>query len=252
MSPFVLFWLVVVTALAIAGAAGGLWLTGAKRQARGVLPFSGGLLVGISLFWLLPELGEYLHPAVAAALLAGGFLTLWAIDRYIYPVCPSCSHTHDHDDCDTRLHGFGAPLITAAIVHSFLDGWGIASAQVGGSSGLGAAFLLGAVAHKLPEGLAYGALLRASLASRSSAFGWVVFAELMTVLGGVAETVAAPYLSMLALHSILALAAGTFLYLGYHAVHNEWKRRGKPAVFPALTGAAGAAALQQGLRVFLR
>ncbi len=49
----------------------------------------------------------------------------------------------------------------------------------------------------------------------------------------------------------LALAGGSFIYLGFHAIHGEW-RRGVPAFVPALTGAAGAAALQQGLRVFFR
>jgi energy-converting hydrogenase Eha subunit C len=74
----------------------------------------------------------------------------------------------------------------------------------------------------------------------------------MTIAGGAAALVAAPYLSVAVLGAILSLAGGTFLYLGFHAVHIEWKRRGRPAMYPALTGAAGAAALQHGLRVLLR
>jgi hypothetical protein len=51
----------------------------------------------------------------------------------------------------------------------------------------------------------------------------------------------------------LAIAGGTFLFLGVHAVHSDWKRRGaRPAFIPALAGAAGAALLQQGLRIAAR
>ena len=51
----------------------------------------------------------------------------------------------------------------------------------------------------------------------------------------------------------LAIAGGTFLFLGVHAVHSDWKRRGaRPAFIPAIAGAAGAALLQQGLRMAVR
>ena len=51
----------------------------------------------------------------------------------------------------------------------------------------------------------------------------------------------------------LAIAGGTFLFLGVHAVDGAWKSRGAgPAFIPALAGAAGAAILQQGLRMAFR
>ena len=228
-----------------------MWLADSPARSRGILTFSGGLLVGISLFWVLPELGAQLPLFAAGAFLFGGFALLVLVNRYWYPVCPSCSHDHDHQRCDTRLHGFGIPLVIAAIVHSTLDGWGIGISQ-GREGYLGAAFLVGALVHKIPEGLAYGSLLRAALRSRASALLWVVLIEGMTIAGGAAALVAAPYLSVAVLGAILSLAGGTFLYLGFHAVHIEWKRRGRPAMYPALTGAAGAAALQHGLRVLLR
>ena len=245
-------WLCIVTGLAVLGAAWGLWLADTPKRSRHILTFSGGLLAGISLFWVLPELGEELPLYAAASLLFGGFGVLWIVNRFVYPVCPSCSHDHDHDHCDTRLHGFGVPLIIAAVVHSFLDGWGIGVAQSDEAGRLGAAFLLGALVHKIPEGLAYGSILRAALKSRGSALFWVVLIEGMTIAGGGVALLAAPYLSPIALGAVLSLAGGTFLYLGVHAVHSEWKRRGAPAMYPALTGAAGAAFLQHGLRVFLR
>jgi len=40
------------------------------------------------------------------------------------------------------------------------------------------------------------------------------------------------------------MAGGCFFYLGFHAVHGEWRRRKRWVAFvPGITGAAGAAAL---------
>lgn len=51
----------------------------------------------------------------------------------------------------------------------------------------------------------------------------------------------------------LGLTAGWLCYLGYHAVDEEWKRRGAgAALFSALTGAAGAAAIQRGAQALFR
>jgi hypothetical protein len=48
-----------------------------------------------------------------------------------------------------------------------------------------------------------------------------------------------------ALHVLLAVAGGSFLYLGAHAVHGEWRRSGiGPTFVPALTGVAGPSVLR--------
>ena len=241
--------LILIAAIAIAAAGAGVWLTGFPGVSRRIVPFSGGLLMGISLFWALPELSQRLGWIAGSAWVAGGFLLLLGIDRYVYPLCPTCSHTHDHDSCTTRLHGFAAPLIIAAAIHSLVDGWSVAASQESGSEGLGFAFLLGVGIHKIPEGLAFGVILRAALRSRTSAIAWSVVAQSGTIAGGVLEFLVAPKGEPAMLSATLAVASGGFLYLGFHAVHSEWKRRGSPAFAPALTGAAGAAVIQQGLRL---
>ena len=241
--------LILVTAIAIAAAAAGVWLTGFPSISRRIVPFSGGLLMGISLFWALPELSQRLGWIAGSAWIAGGFLLLFGIDRYVYPLCPTCSHTHDHASCAARLHGFAAPLIVAAAIHSIVDGWGVAASLDSGSDGLGMAFLLGVGIHKIPEGLAFGVILRAALRSRASAIAWSAVAQSATIAGGALESLLAPKGEPAMLSATLAVASGGFLYLGFHAVHSEWKRRGSPAFAPALTGAAGAAVIQQGLRL---
>jgi zinc transporter ZupT len=177
--------------------------------------------------------------------LAGGFLVLAAIDRFVYPVCPACSHSHQHDHCATRLHGFAMPLLAAAALHSALDGWSAAASQ---NAGFSAALIGGIGVHKIPEGLALGVIARASLGTRASALAWCALAQMATIGGAGVESVLAPHLSAQGLHALLALAGGSFLYLGGHAVHGELRRSGNFTLVPALTGVAGSSVL----RLFLR
>ena len=63
--------------------------------------------------------------------------------------------------------------------------------------------------------------------------------------GGAVAIVLAPQLGTNWTMAFLSAAAGAFVYLGYHAIDNEYQQRGiRTSVMPALTGAAGAAALR--------
>ncbi len=247
-----MFFLVTTTAVALLAAVFGVWLTGSSHTARRMVAFGGGLLGGIAVFGVLPELAEGYGWRDGFLMLASGFALLWLINRYIYPVCPTCAHTHDHGACSTVLHGFGTPLVIAATLHSALDGWGIMASQQAVSSAAGAAVVAGILVHKVPEGLAFGSILRAAYGSRRAAMIWCLIAEGTTLAGGLLENSLSGHLGRIWLFYALALAGGGFLFLGIHAVHEEWRRRGPvPAFMPALTGAAGAAALHQGIRMFL-
>jgi zinc and cadmium transporter len=211
--------------------------------ARRVVPFGGGILVGVAMLFVLPEMAGFWNWGTAMAWIAAGFGVLWIADRYLYAVCPSCSHSHVHDHCETSLHGFGPPLLIAAGLHAALDGWSVVAAD--GTAGLGGAFVLAVAIHKIPEGIALGVIARAALESRQAALWWSVAAELMTLAGAGVEIVLAPYLGPTLLHVLLAIAGGAFIYLGVHAVHGEWKRRGAGAAFyPAITGIAGLGVLR--------
>ena len=207
--------------------------------------------MGIALFGVLPELAGPQDWARAPLMLAGGFAAMWLLGRYVYPVCPSCAHSHDHLKCATALHGFALPLVTAASLHAFLDGIGIGASQGGSTGRLGALVLLGVLLHKIPKGIALGSILRAAVRSASTALAWCAAAQLATFMGALLESAVTDWFGTAWVTYALALAGGSFLYLGFHAVHGEWQRRGAPAFMPALTGAAGAAALQHGLRWLL-
>src|ERR1017187_8314663 len=239
--------------IGIAGAALGLWLTGLRQRVQMMVPLSAGVLLGVALFGLLPELAEQAGWVASGILFAAGYGLLIAINRFAYPVCPTCAHNHDHDACSTELHGFAGPLIAAAAVHSLLDGWSVATAQSAAPLGLRVAVPLAVALHKLPEGIALGGILRAAVRNRGTAMGWCVVAEGSTLLGGVAGLLAASHLGTRWIMCPLGLTAGWLAYLGYHAVHEEWKRRGPVLTFlSAAAGVAGAAVIQRGAEALFR
>ena len=216
---------IFIFGLGLTGALLGMWLEQIPRVSRIMLLLSGGLLVTIPLVLVAPELAERYGWAGGLVWMALGFTALWLINRYVYPLCPSCAHNHNHDACAVPLHGFAAPLVLASGLHSFMDGWSLAASRQDPSQALQLAFLVGITLHKLPEGLALGAILRASLRSRWRVAGGGALAQFMTVVGGVVALWLAPWAGARWSGAFLGLAGGTFLYLGYHTLEAEWERR---------------------------
>jgi zinc transporter ZupT len=243
--PALVYTLVALFALTLGGSYVGIRLADAPRLSRRVLPFSGGVLVGIAAFWVFPEVaGQYGRTGAFCGIVAG-FCLLWLVNRYVFAVCPACSHTHDHDACTQRLHGFTAPLLAAASLHTFFDGWSLGVAHLQSASGVRLAFLAGIGIHKLPEGIALGVLLLAATGSVWKAWLNCAAVQSCMLVGGFLAVMAAPHLGPYWIGSLLSGSAGIFIYLGYHAIESEYRARGMLTAFmPALTGAAGAAALR--------
>jgi zinc transporter ZupT len=189
--------------LAIVCAFTGIALAGGRR-ARILIPVGGALLAAVALFGLLPELIHEIGWAAAVGLATAGFVLLSILDRLGYSVCPSCQHGRS----------FAGSLVAATAVHAFVDGWGMMA--VGNRGSVSLAIATAILLHKIPEGLALGAILRAS--APQAAIGLAVIAELPTVLGGATSLWATPKEWV---NYPLALAAGTFLFLGLHAL---WSR----------------------------
>ena len=251
MIPSVLDLPVLATLVAVASAAAGVLLLGHARHTSMLIPLSGGLLIGVAAFGLIPELVLDIGWLRGVALVAAGYALLKVLDRFAFSVCPSCAHDHSHENCVEPLHGFAGPLLAATTIHAFVDGWGLVAVQVGTRTpGAGTAFAAALLLHKIPEGLALGTILRASVNTEWTALALCAAVESATIAGGATGFWLTPagWVSY-----PLAIAGGTFLFLGVHAVHSDWKRRGaRPAFIPALAGAAGAALLQQGLRIAAR
>ena len=101
-------------------------------------------------------------------------------------------------------------LVVATALHAFVDGWGMVA--VAGRGALSTTVVAAMMLHKVPEGLALGAMLRASVPRFAVALA--IAAELPTVLGGAVGQVAMPGGWV---NYPIGLAAGAFLFLGVHA-----------------------------------
>ena len=213
-------------AVALVGVVPGMYLHRVPSIARFVVLFSGILLMGVSLFGLLPELAGEIGWIRSLPIFAAGYVLLFLIDRKMQTVCPACSttHGHTHSECESALHGFTVPLACAAAAHAFLDGWGLSGVTASAPAEIRFAFPAAILLHKLPEGLALGAILKSSTRTRPEAFGWAAAAEATTLVGAFAGTALTPHLGIAWTNYPLALAGGSFLYLGYHALHIGWTR----------------------------
>ncbi len=198
--------------------------------ARLVIPFSGGLLVGVAVFGLLPELAAEIGWLRGLPVFLAGYAAMWWLDRRF--------HGHHHEPIQAGPE-FTVPLLLAAGAHAFLDGWGLAAAGTGRAGGVRLAFRIAVMLHKAPEGLALGAIFRSTTGSRRKALGLCVLAEAATFAGGWSGLVLTPRLGSAWTNYPLALAGGAFLYLGYHAVGRPW--------LAAAAGLVMAALLQSGV-----
>ena len=210
----------VLTFLAFSGIAAGVFLGQSRAPSAHIAAAGGGLLSGVALFWLLPEMAEMSGWAAAVLLMAFGCAVLWVLD-----------HTVIHHGGHSHNEGIAAPLLAAAAVHSFLDGW---SVRVFSAEALAnVAVPLGLALHKLPEGLALGLLTRKSVSPTWKALALACSVEALTLVGAWVEPQASQ--SGTALFGVwwteivLGIVAGTFLYLG---LHTAVPARRKPGVLP--------------------
>jgi zinc transporter ZupT len=182
--------------IAIVCAMAGMALVSGRRT-RILIPLSGLLLIGVAVFALIPELLHEVGWVVGLPLIAAGFCSLALLDR--------------------MEEKFAGSLVAATSLHAFVDGWGMVAVAGHGASiprTVSAAVIAAMLIHKVPEGLALGAMLRG--AAPRLAIPLAIAAELPTVLGGATGTLAAPGAWV---DYPLGLAAGAFLFLGIHAQH---------------------------------
>lgn len=219
----------LLTLLALAGVVFGVWMGQARALSSHLGAAGGGLLFGIALFWLIPEIAETSGWVRACALVLVACGAMLLLDRYL-------AHTGH-----SPRHGIIGPLLAAAAVHSFLDGWSVRAFS--GQPVANLAVPLGLAMHKIPEGLALGWITHKSLGSASKAMTASAAVEAVTVIGAFVEPRAnqsgiaefgAWWTAM-----VLAIIAGGFLFLGLHALWPGWKRPGVLVVFLATLGLVG-------------
>jgi zinc transporter ZupT len=205
----------LLTVLALAGAWVGVFLVRDGEFSDHLAAAGGGLLFGISLFWLIPEIGETTGRFYAMLIAAGMALVLASLDRLL-------THTGH-----SAHHGVVWPLVLATAIHSLLDGWSVRLLSTQPLTDI--TVTAGLALHKIPEGAALGWITRRSLGSRRRALFISGTAELFTLAGAFAEpslnATGSARFGMWWSEGVLLLIAGGFFFLGFHAIWPVWALR---------------------------
>ena len=200
------------------------------RRLCGLISLAAGTLMGVTLFSILPESGAAMKWWELVLAFGSGYAVFQLISRYVYHICPACAASHFDETTTHRFSEIASALIIALAIHSTMDGVALAAGHEAHerTGKLDLSVVLAVCVHKLPEGLALGALLLGAGFNRAKAVVWVAIVEASTVLGGVLGLVALK--PGFWLDAVLAHAGGGFVFLAVHAVFGELLKHGKRVV----------------------
>ena len=106
--------------------------------------------------------------------LASGYAAFFLITKYVYHVCPACAASHFDEATTHRFSEIAAAMMIALAIHCTADGVALSAgheahaANVPGGRALDFSLVLAVCVHKVPEGLALGALLLGAGFSRAN------------------------------------------------------------------------------------
>jgi ZIP family zinc transporter/zinc and cadmium transporter len=243
--------------LAVIGGILGASLAHSHRRLCALISLGAGTLLGVTVFGILPESFEELRWWELLLALASGYGLFYLITKYVYHVCPACAASHFDDAMAHRFSEIATAMMIALAIHCTVDGLAIAAGQEAhevpteASRVVGISVVMAVCVHKVPEGLALGALLLGAGLSRRQIMLRVMAVEATTLLGGIAGKFILGTVSDFWVAAALAHAGGGFIYLAAHAILGEIIKHDKKLVltnFAAGFGLIGALVLL--LRLF--
>jgi zinc transporter ZupT len=243
-------------AISLAGGALSALLARTHRQLCALISLGAGTLLGVTLFAILPECLETLRGWQFLLAAATGYGLFALVSRYVFHVCPACAASHFDEATTHHFQEIAIPMLAALAIHCTVDGLALAAGhegRVAPASGhwLDASMTFAICVHKMPEGLALGALLLGAACSRRRMLWFVAAVESTTLIGGLLGWLVLRDVSAVWLAVALAHAGGGFLFLATHAVMGEILKHHKSLVlgsFIAGLGAIGALILLFRLR----
>ena len=205
--------LLTAVGLSLVGSMGGLLIASAllplssasrNRIVPWLLSYAVGTLLGVALLALMPEALGQLAPAPVFGALLTGILALFIIEKFVL-----WRHCHT-ENCD--VHDSSATLILiGGALHNLADG-AIIAAAVLVSVPLGISTALAVAAHQIPQEVGDFAILLNAGYSRRRAL-WLNAFSASSAVGGAIVVYAATETLPHTLPYLLALAAGSFLYV---------------------------------------
>jgi zinc transporter ZupT len=220
-------YVILAFSLAIIGGALGTSLARSHKRLCALISLGAGTLLGVTVFTIVPEGFANLEWWGVLVALGSGYLLFLVITKYIYHVCPACAASHFDEATRHRFSEFAAAMMIALAIHCTADGLALAAgheahaSHVRGGRALDYSLVLAVCVHKIPEGLALGALLLGAGFTAAKTLGLVAAVEATTLLGGVIGAFVLHNISFAWLAAILTHVGGGFLFLAAHAVRGE-------------------------------
>jgi zinc and cadmium transporter len=223
-------------ALTAVGMLAGVWAIRrfepwAIRHTAELIVFAAGLLVSGALLHLIPGSVELVGSDTALAWTLASFLVFYVLEAHFIPHVHARGespiedhhHAHSHDS-----HHVGAMVVLGLGIHSVADGLAVGVSLSAGAL-LGSVAVLLVVVHKLPVGMAaMSALYHSGVPGRRAS--WITTAlAFVTPLVVVVSYFTFRDVSEGFLGVLLALAGGSFLYVGAADLLPEGQAKGRPA-----------------------
>jgi zinc transporter ZupT len=223
-------------ALAVGGGALGASLGSSHQRLCALISLGAGTLLGVTVFAILPESFEALHWWGILLAVGSGYALFLVISKYVYHVCPACAASHFDEAAAHHFSEIAAAMMLALAIHCTADGLALAAghqaeaSHAPGGRVLDLSLILAVCVHKVPEGLALGALLLGAGFNRAQTLMRVAAVESTTLLGGILGWLFFRQASLFWLDAAVAHVGGGFLFLAVHAVFGEILKHHKALV----------------------
>lgn len=189
-----------------------------KKHSIYIVSFAAGVLITFSFTHLIPESLELYSNSLIIVLF--GFLFFYLIEHFIM--------RHSFHESYQREHAAGKIAVIGLGIHSLIDGI-VIGAGFGVSQEFGLITTLAVVAHEFPEGITSMAVLLHSNIKKSLSLFYSFLVAIATPVGAILTLLFFKNISDNVLGILLALAAGSFLYVGASDLvpetHEEYDRK---------------------------
>jgi ZIP family zinc transporter len=185
---------------------GGMVALRLHRELTTLIALTGGVVLGVALFDVLPEAIDAVGDSARVGTLVGaGFLLFFLAERALV------LHHRDEPEQARAHEQVGALGAAGLSMHSFIDGLGIGLA-FGLDTSTGVFVLIAVLAHDFADGLNTVGFILSQSGDRRKALKWLSIDAIAPLVGAIVG--ASLSVSEHTLGHLLALYAGFFLYMG--------------------------------------
>jgi zinc transporter ZupT len=245
MNPYVV--LLIFSAIILAVSLAGAYIPQIKkmnsRQIHLMVALSAGIFLGILFFMLLPDMFEAAHDGMnVVPWIVGGFLVVLLIDVILKKMhmntCPC-------EDCTDKDHGHKLTSFSAfagLAIHAAVDGM-IISIALGEGDGLAMLALVGISLHKFADLFALSSTFKLTSISKKNVTIYLIIFALITPVAAFASMPLVDILEDVNIFAPIAIATGTFMYVGIYALLPEAFHERKDSILSFILVVTGIVAI---------